>query len=110
MMMLSGNVYALDAIALLEQCENGDLNAERGYEQSAGQGACLGFYAGVVHATTDLKFVWEAPALYCAPDNFSPPIGLKIWRKYIEDHPEKLTSKATSTIWLSLSEAYPCQD
>ena len=104
--LLSGNAWSLDTAELIEHCERND---------GQGNGYCIGYYSGVVNATTHTISTFKVGEVevfdfYCVPENFTMGIGKKIWQRYVEENPETLTDIPFYTITLSLQDAYPCDN
>lgn len=105
-LMLSSNAWSLDTAKLIEHCERND---------GLGDGYCIGYYSGVLQATANTIATFKTGGLgvfdfYCAPENFTMGIGVKVWKRYVEENPEMLTEDPFYTITFSLQDAYPCDN
>ena len=72
--------------------------------------SCMSYYSAAVSMASLIDGIDEAQPYFCIPDNFNTRIGIKIWRRYVEENPEQLTDPAVGSILLSLMQAYPCTD
>ena len=92
-----------DSNWLYEKCE--ELDGEPSV-------VCISHYAATVNTATIMTAYFEEDPLYCTPENFNLGIGIKIWRRHLDENPAQLTQPANLTIILSLQEAYPgpCED
>lgn len=71
-------------------------------------GLCMGFVLG---ATQFLSF-WEhegLPPIVCLPDAVTNGQAIKIWMKFLKDHPEDLHRAALLTYLAALKIAFPCR-
>jgi len=92
-----------DSNWLYEECD--------GYDGKP-SATCAAYYASTVDTTQILTSYFEGDSFFCMPENFTHGIGIKIWKRYMDDNPAQLTKKAIVTVNLSLQEAYPppCDD
>lgn len=71
-------------------------------------GFCAGFVTGVVEAQT----MWERRTLkhpsFCLPEKSTNGQILKVFTKYLDDHPEELHQPAALLLVTSLRHAFPC--
>ena len=100
-LMLCANAWsqALSTNELMAICEEPELEL-----------SCSSYHSAAVSTAWLMAGIDEAPPYYCIPDNFNTGIGIEIWRRYVEENPEKLTDPAVGSILLSLIQAYPCTD
>ena len=73
--------------------DSNDVVSECDDTQSAGEAFCVGYYSATITATTGTAGMLSEDKLLCLPDNFSTGIGIKIWQRYLEENPEKLTTR-----------------
>jgi len=80
-------------------------------------GQCLGYIEGAVdainvsrasilsihpHSTVPLPPAW------CAPKEGTTDELVRVFLKFIDGHPEKLSHAAADVVWQALSASYPC--
>ena len=77
-------------------------------------GFCAGFIGGVLSGAE----VWEVtdkirkqtyPMAFCRPENANNGEIIRVFVKYLEDHPERLHEPAGLLLLTSLSTAFPCK-
>ena len=76
---------------------------------------CMGYFDGVMEGAS-LQSIFDGKTSRtkfnilrsCPPRNLYRNQMIKVFVKYMDDHPEKLTKKAIITVSESLAEAFPC--
>ncbi len=77
-------------------------------------GFCAGFIDGVLNEHS----MWEANDIshkraheykFCFPDNITNDQIMKVFVKYLDDHPEELHKPAAVLLVESMEKAFPCQ-
>lgn len=79
-----------------------------------------GFCAGFMDATLDTLNMWEASDIskkrshdndvhFCVPDKVTNGQLLRVFVKYLEDHPEELHKPANLLLVEAFRKAFPCQ-
>jgi Rap1a immunity proteins len=82
--------YPDSAKFLADECKKYDTSAiDAGY--------CLGYVSGVATSVED-----------CEGEHVTKTQEVKVFQKYIEDHPEELDKTAASVIRSALLKAFPC--
>jgi hypothetical protein len=75
-------------------------NYYRSQQQINDQGMCLGYVA----AMADLG----NQTFFCVPPNSTYGQDVRIFVKYLNNHPEKLNVDGVSLVYQSLKQAFPC--
>jgi hypothetical protein len=103
------NSYAITGNVILPICEdsikfennNGMVtNYYSGTSQITNDGVCIGYVAAVADA--------GAGSLFCPPPNSTYGQDMRIFVKYLNNHPEKLNLQADELVYQSLKEVYEC--
>jgi hypothetical protein len=85
--------YPDSAKFLADLCKNWDTN----HINAIDAGYCLGYVSGVATSVED-----------CEGEHVTKAQELKVFQKYIDDHPEELDKTAASVIRNALLKAFPC--
>jgi len=95
---MSMSVYASDnsGSSLVEKC-----SGKRG---AFLEGVCWGMIAGF-----DYGYSSKMRTTYCVPSEVNKGQIIKVVRKYIDEHPEKLHELYGKLIVEALNESFPCQ-
>jgi hypothetical protein len=114
----AGQVAYMDGNRLLGKCEPG-ISEDRGKltgDQIADSAFCSGYVAGVMDANNALMnsvaAVKDGPIrpMYCLPsEGIEVGQAVRITVKWLKAHPEKLHLQGDALVWMSLTDAFPCQ-
>lgn len=71
---------------------------------------CVGYLMGVLDGFEMVRATKEMDPAHtiCMPDGVKGPQAVRIFLKYINDHPEVLNKSAPAVVWLAMHQAYPC--
>src|SRR5206468_9437999 len=119
-----GSFYT--AREFVQMCELYDRYQSAGTDDSVEAlrlGICLGYFRGVhvtyqlyellsdrSQATTTRTATRRASALVCIPERATIKETVRVFLKYMKDHPEKLHEGADLMILEALAGAFPCKD
>ena len=67
-------------------------------------GFCIGYMAGFAHAMS-----LEKTPEFCLPDTINLSETVKLFLKYVDEHPQDLLLSAKVTVPRALQQAYPCK-
>jgi hypothetical protein len=113
-----GQLAYVDGNRLLRQCEPGTLEdrSKLTSDQATDSLFCSGYIAGVMDAENTLEnsvaAARNAPTkpMYCLPgDGIEVGQAVRITVKWLRAHPEKLHLRGDALVWMSLTDAFPCQ-
>jgi hypothetical protein len=99
------NTYGKD---LLHYCDD-FITRTATVNESAG--ICQGFVEGAID-TYNIGAVGQSiknPPLLCIPETVNLDQAIRVVRKYLEDHPEKLHLPAAKLVIEAIKTAWPCQ-
>lgn len=75
----------------------------------------MGFCAGYLSGVTDRERMWQGVegrsskgSHYCMPDEVNNGQVLRILKKWLDDHPNRLHERADLIIHIALRDAFPC--
>jgi Rap1a immunity proteins len=88
---------------LAETCKKGDSNDPRG---SLSYGVCFGYIVATAEASRCGNNVYGYSSN--VPDSASFGQIVKVVRKWLDNHPEKLHLGSTSLVAAALQDAFPC--
>ena len=76
-------------------------------------GHCAGFIEGVINTqqfleVADQNHAKGFPQRFCLPENVTNDQTLKVFLKFLNDHPERLHESAVVLLIESLAQAFPC--
>jgi len=82
---------------------------------SYASGVCIGFVSGVLESHTLWMVVDAAqkrthPTSFCIPDEVTETQILRVFLKYLDEHPEKLHYPAVVMLIESVRHAFPCKN
>lgn len=102
--ILSTNVTAapLPASQLDDWCTTGDSDAMKA--------VCGVWFSGAIDAGLVYGTLLEdtGMALYCAPEDLTPNIAMRVWQRHVEENPETLVQPAVFGFFSAMSDAFPC--
>ena len=112
----SGTVFADDGgdgVKFVKSCK-GLLRYWDGKPSETDYAGAMGYCVGVVHGVRgtlqilggELK---DDRLRVCLPDDYIEQAGVRAVVKYLDEHPEKLTSLVVSVTMLALRSSYPCK-
>ena len=101
---------------LLTKCKDflNTVDKSAPYSSAFAVGFCPGFISGVLSGAE----VWEAsdtlrkvthPMAWCRPEQANNGEIIRVFVKFLEDHPERLHEPAGLLLLTSLSTAFPCK-
>jgi len=86
---------------LLERCENENVAFTLAY--------CLGYIQGVADGLILGRSIRDEEAFFCIPGSATSGQIMRVTKKYLSEHPEKLHQPAVTLVFLALVEAFPCE-
>ncbi|MPY74701.1 MAG: hypothetical protein GEU87_10605 [Alphaproteobacteria bacterium] len=87
---------------LLRECQ------ARGHANELGQFVCTGYFLGALDTWTMASFLAKRQ-FYCPPkDGISAEQAIRIYEKWISEHPADMHQPARLATFLAMREAFPC--
>lgn len=107
----SGGTEGIDGKTSLEICrdaikyvENQELTNQEKINGSYCGGFLLGFYESHL-----IEQEMTKPKLYCIPNDIKTEQLNRIFVKFLEEHPERLSEETAALLYDSLKTAFPCR-
>lgn len=107
-----GETSTINGILRLKQCKL-FLKLEMGTKLNSDEGGsaaiCVGYISGFREShESDEMILKVAPYLYCVPQEVTVGQIIRVFVKYLEDHPEELHKEGHELLHSSLIKAFPC--
>jgi hypothetical protein len=93
----------VDGLTMEKWCKSESINYK---------GTCAAYFRGLSDSST-LWQIWSdsrnQEKLHCAPEQ-SGDVTTRVWLKYLEENPEKLSLPAGWSYLEAMQDAYPCEE
>jgi hypothetical protein len=97
-----------NAIELRDLCR--ELIGPNRFEHPLDAGHCTGYIQGAVDGLNLAPTVWKVPASVkaCVPQGTTTEELVRVFLKFIDSHPQKLSYAAANVVWQAIIASYPC--